>query len=251
MALMDEFKEERKAVFENGTLKQKTLYIWDYYKWHIIIPLVIIITVVWYIVHIATAPDIILNGVLMNAYGTEVSTSREQLVENFYNEQEINSKEEEINLNTSMYYTAGNDNANYESLQALMAWHAADSLDFIGGDLPALTELAYRGYFSDLREVLTEEQLAEYEPYFLYMDQDFYTKRSELLSNMEEVSSLEYPDCTKPEEMVDPIPILIDMSQSQKLSEIYTETSEVLAVGITANVVNEDMTLDFIEYLTK
>lgn len=251
MALMSEFKEERDAVLKNGTLKQKIAYIWDYYKWHIIIPLVIIITIIWYIVHVITAPDIILNGVLINAYKTETSISSEELLEDFYKEQKIDLKEEEINLNTSMYISADNDNANYESLQALMAWHAAGSLDFIGGDLPALAELAYRGYFTDLREVLTEEQIAKYEPYFLYMDQDFYTKRSELLSNMEDVSNLEYPDCTKPEEMVDPIPVLIDMSQSKKLSEVYAESSDILAIGITANVVNKELSLEFIEYLIK
>lgn len=249
MALMSEFKEERDAVLKNGTLKQKIAYIWDYYKWHILIPIVVISCLIWYIVHIITAPDVILNGVLMNAYKTETSITGEELLEDFYKVQEIDSKEEEINLNTSMYYTAGNDNANYEALQALMAWHAADSLDFICGDSMALTELAYRGYFPDLREVLTEEQLAKYEPYFLYMDQDFYVKRSEMLNNMEDVSNMEYPDATKPEDMGDPIPVIIDMSQSPKLAKIYTDTSDTLAVGITANVVNKELTLDFIDYL--
>lgn len=249
MALMSEFQKEREAVLKHGTPKEKIKYIWDYYKWHIITPIIVISVIIWYIVHIVTAPDIILNGVLMNAYHTETSITGEELLEEFYKEQEIDSKEEEINLNTSLYYTAGNDNANYETTQALMAWHAADALDFIVGDLPSLTELAYRGYFPDLREVLTEEQIAKYEPYFLYMDQDIYTRRSEILSNLEDASSLEYPDCTKPEEMVDPIPVMIDISKSQKLSEVYTETSEVLTVGITVNVVNKALTLDFIDYL--
>lgn len=249
MALMDEFKEERDAILKNGTTKQKITYIWDYYKWHIIIPILVVSFIIWYIVHIITAPDIILNGVLVNAYKTETSISSEELLEDFYKEQKIDLKEEEINLNTSMYISADNDSANYESLQALMAWHAADSLDFIAGDAPALTELAYRGYFPDLREMLTEEQIAKYEPYFLYMDKDVYTRRAEMVSSMEDISNVEYPDCTQPEEMVDPIPVFIDMSQSQRLSEIYTETSEVLVIGITENVVDKELTLAFIDYL--
>lgn len=249
MALMSEFKEERDAILKNGTLKQKIAYIWDYYKWHIIIPLVLIVAIISHIVNVITAPDIILNGVLMNVYHTETSISREDILEQFYKEQKIDSKEEEVNLNTNMYFTVGNDNTNYETLQVLMAWHAADSLDFIGGDSPTLTELSYRGYFSDLREILTEEQIIKYEPYFLYMDQDFYIHRSEKLDNLEDVSNMEYPDCTKPEEMVDPIPVFIDMNQSSKLSELYAESSDAPAVGITANVVNKERTLDFIDYL--
>ena len=66
MALMDEFKEERKAVLKNGTIKQKISYIWDYYKWHIMIPLIVVIALISYIVNIVTRPDIILNGVTAN-----------------------------------------------------------------------------------------------------------------------------------------------------------------------------------------
>ena len=249
MALMSEFQKERDAVLKNGTVKQKIIYIWDYYKWHIIIPIIVIIAITSHIINVITAPDIIMNGVLLNVYNTETSISNGELLEAFYQKQKIDPKEEEINLNTNLYFSPENANGNYETLQVLMAWHAADSLDFIGGDLPTLTELSYRGYFSDLREVLTEEQITKYEPYFLYMDQDFYIKRSEKIDNLEDVSQMSYPDATKPEEMVDPIPVLIDMRQSEKMTELYGESSEFPAAGITANVTNKESTLDFIDYL--
>ena len=51
MALMDEFKEERKSVLQNGTIKQKISYIWDYYKWHIIIPIIVVIALISFIVN--------------------------------------------------------------------------------------------------------------------------------------------------------------------------------------------------------
>ena len=167
MALMSEFQKERDAVLKNGTVKQKIIYIWDYYKWHIIIPIIVIIAITSHIINVITAPDIIMNGVLLNVYNTETSISNGELLEAFYQKQKIDPKEEEINLNTNLYFSPENANGNYETLQVLMAWHAADSLDFIGGDLQTLIELSYRGYFSDLREVLTEEQITKYEPYFI------------------------------------------------------------------------------------
>lgn len=48
MAVMDEFKEEREAL-KNGTPKQKLAYFWYYYKWHVIIALVVIIMIVSFV----------------------------------------------------------------------------------------------------------------------------------------------------------------------------------------------------------
>ena len=249
MALMDEFKEERKAVLQNGTTKQKISYIWDYYKWHILIPVIIVIAGISWIVNIITAPDIILNGVMMNIYKMESDFSGEELVNGFYDAHEIDSKEEEINLNMNLYFNSDSANDNYQTLQVLMAWHSADSLDFITSDLSAMTDLTYRGYFSDLREVLNADQLAMYEPYFLYVDQDFFIKRSEKIDEMEDVSDMTYPDPTKPEDMVDPIPVMIDISKSEKIAEAYSTDNNTIAFGITANVQNTKTTLNFLDYL--
>lgn len=249
MALMDEFKEERKAVLENSTIKQKISYIWDYYKWHILIPLIVVIALISYIVNIVTRPDIILNGVMLNVYNMESQASPAELLEDFYKEQEIDSKEEEINLNSNLYYSVDNLSTNYQTMQVLMAWLSADQLDFVTGDATSLNDLAYKDYFTDLRDYLSDEQLEKYEPYFLYIDYDLFLKRAEMAENMEDVSSIVLPDCTKPEEMKDPIPVMIDMSQSKKMTEIYGETFDVLALGITIKETNKDMTLKFLEYL--
>lgn len=249
MALMDEFKEERKAILKNGTIKQKISYIWDYYKWHIMIPLIVVIALISYIVNIVTRPDIILNGVMLNVYNMESQASPAELLEDFYKEQEIDSKEEEINLNSNLYYSVDDLNTNYQSMQVLMAWLSADQLDFITGDAASLNDLAYKDYFTDLRDYLSDEQLEKYEPYFLYIDYDLFFKRAEMAENMEDVSSIVLPDCTKPEEMKDPIPVMIDMSQSKKMTEIYGETFDVLALGITIKETNKDMTLKFLDYL--
>lgn len=249
MALMDEFKEERKAVLQNGTTKQKISYIWEYYKWHIIVPILAIIAITSYIVTLVTRPAIILNGVMLNIHNIESADTNEILLTDFYKEQEVDTKEEEITLNTNLYYSLDNPSSNYESSQVLMAWLAAGQLDFITGDAVSLTDLAYKEYFTDLRDYLTEEQFAKYEPYFLYMDYDVYKKRSELMKNIDDASVIELPDCTKPEEMKDPIPVMIDMSQSEKLKEVYGNTSEVLAFGITANETHKEMTIAFLDYL--
>lgn len=249
MAYASEFQEKRDAILKQGTLKQKIAYIWDYYKWHIIVPLILIIGATYYIVSLITAPDVILSGAMLNVYNIESSNPSANLLDGFYKEHEIDPKEEEIDLNTSLYYKAGDAKTSYQSVQVLMAWLSAGELDFITGDADSLTDLAYKDYFTDLRHYFTEEQLTEYEPYLLYIDYDLFLKRSEMVNNMEDLSSIEYPDCTKPEEMVDPIPVMIDLTQSKKLAETYEEMPDILAFGITINETNKDMTIKFLDYL--
>lgn len=56
MAVMDEFKEEREAL-KNGTPRQKLAYFWYYYKWHVIIALVVIIMIVSFIKQLTDRKD--------------------------------------------------------------------------------------------------------------------------------------------------------------------------------------------------
>lgn len=250
MAAMDEFKKEREAV-KNGTLKQKLSYFWDYYKWYVIIPLVIIIMVGNTVYHKLTDPEVILNGVLLNCYNMEEQVPTAELIEAFYEKQEIDVSEYKVDLNTTLSYSTDESAAssNYSSIQVLMAWTGAGTLDFLTGNLDAMMELAYRGYFVDLTTFLTAEQITLYEPYFLYMDQAVVEKRSEAFDNGEDANSIPTPDETKPETMEKPIPVLIDMNQSEKLTTVYGDSADALTFGVATNVPNKDMTLAFIDYL--
>lgn len=249
MALMDEFKEERENI-KNGTLKQKAAYFWEYYKGYVIIPVLIIVAVSSYIYHIVTDPEDILNGILLNTHNMEAQEVADSLADEFCEEQEIDTKDYSITLNTSVSYTAGDTSgtANYETSQALMAWIAAGTVDFISGDSETMTELSYKGYLTDLREFLSEEEIAQYEPYFLYMDQAVYEARSKAFEDNQDGFTIQLPDCTKPEEMENPIPVLIDMSQSEKLCEIYTGEKSLI-LGIPSKAPHKDTLLDFFDYI--
>ena len=66
MAVMDEFKEEREAL-KRGTPKQKLAYFWYYYKWHVIISVIIIGMLVSFIYQFVNRKDTAFNAVLLNA----------------------------------------------------------------------------------------------------------------------------------------------------------------------------------------
>lgn len=250
MAVMDEFKEERQRV-KNGTKKEKMAYFWEYYKWYVIIPAVIIIAIGSYIYHVVTTPDTVLSGVVMNAHTTTRAETVTEIENEFCELAEIDQKEYCIELNTSITYVAGDTTgaANYEASQALMAWVAAGATDFITGDVDSMVELAHKQYFCDLREILSEEEIAFYEPYFLYIDNATLTKKEELYENMDYETEVLIPDCTKPETMEEPIPVMIDISKCEKMQELYGDTEGILALGATVKTERQDMLLTFLEYL--
>lgn len=250
MAAMDEFRKEREAI-KNATLKQKLSYFWDYYKWYVVIPLIIIIMVGNTIYHKLTDPETILNGVLLNCYNMEKQDATLEFMESFYEAHDIDTKEYKADFNTTLSYSTDENAAssNYSTMQVLMAWTGAGTLDFLTGNLDAMVDLSYRSYFVDLTSVLTEEQIKQYEPYFLYMDEAVIEKRSEAFDKGEDTESIPVPDATKPETMEKPIPVMIDMSQSGKLTEVYGDSGNALTFGIVANAPNTDMVLNFIDFL--
>ena len=242
MALMDEFREERERI-KKGPLKTKVAYFWHYYKWHIIIPLLIISFIFWCIFSLITKRDTILNGMFLNAHSMNVTTLSAELAADFCKEYKINTEDYEVTLNTSFSLDSNNieSTANYQTAQVLMAWIGAGTLDFVAGDSDALTVVAYGGYLVDLREVLSEEDFAKYEPYFLYID--------EAVLYSEDIIS-EYPDCTKPEEMERPIPVLIDISASEEIAKLYPGVNPVV-LGVALKAPNTGTLSDFLDYLNK
>ena len=250
MALMDEFKEEREAI-KNGTFKQKMAYFWDYYKWYVIVPALVLVFLGYTIIQMVTSPDIVVNGILLNNSNMETQASITEVVDGFAKEQEIDLNKYSIQLSTTLSYVPGDANAigNMDCLQAIMTWVAAGTVDFINGDITAMTDLAYKGHLEDLREVLTKEQIAKYEPYFLYIDQAVITRQQEAFENKEQNVVITIPDCTKPELMEEPVPVLIDVSSSSKLAKIYGTTTTQSVLGIAVNVPHIETTLEFIEYL--
>ena len=251
MALMDEFREEREKI-KNGTLKQKLAYFWEYYKWYVIVPILIIGFVGSTIYQKVTAPDVVLNGVLLNVYNTEADSATQEIIDTFSKEQNLDTNEYEVTLNTSVYYSTddSSETTNYESVQALMAWAAAGTIDFIGGDHDSMTQLAYNGYFIDLREFLSKDELKKYEPYFLYMDADVSKALDNSLENDVDPDTIAIPNCTEPESMKEPIPVMIDLSKSAKFTEIYTN-SDAIAVGLAQNAPHKEMLLEFLDFIVE
>ena len=252
MAAMDEFREEREAV-KNGPLKGRIAYFWDYYKWHTIIALFVLFLIGSTIYNKMTEKESAIHGILLNAFDYNTEDKETNLIDDFLKDQKLDPKEYTVTINSALGYVADSDSdsmaSNYNTMQALNAVAGAGELDFVTGTFTGMQDLAHKGLFVDLRTILTDEEIKKYEPYFLYMDQAVIEKKEEAFDKIEDVSSIEIPDCTKPDTMEKPIPVMIDVSKCQKLITAYGYEPESLAFGITPNAPHTKRALRFLDYL--
>ena len=245
MAAMDEFRAEREAI-KHGTWKQKLSYFWDYYKWHTIITGVVVFSIISITYNIITQKDNALSGILLNAYEYDMENSETNLVDEFIELANIDTSEYQVSLNTGLSYlpedAEGGSSYNYSTSQVITAQSGAGELDFVAGPHNSMRDWAYKSLFVDLREILTDEQLELFEPYFLYIDEGIIEKRAEAWDNMEDVSAIAIPESLSPEGMTKPVPVMLDMTKSQKLLDAYGYDVENLAIGIIANAPNVENT---------
>ena len=163
MAKMDEFREEREAM-KNAPLKDRLAYFWEYNKLETTIAVVAIISVISIAVTILGKKDVLLEGMILNRFWTEMEGSGcDSISEDYIAYRELDYDECEIMLNGSQNYFPGNGDKlieeNVNVMQLIAASCAGQALDFIIAEPATLHEFDMGEYFQDLRLVLTEEQM--------------------------------------------------------------------------------------------
>ena len=207
------------------------------------------------IVNAVRKQEVVLNGIVLNVYDYENENPVADLGDAYLKHEGLDASKYDISLNSSLTYRAGNDNSSQyhdlETSQAILTQCAAGSIDFMISPLGSVIEYANNGVFVNLKEVLSEEEFKLYEPYFLYVDQAVVEAKDELINNGGNPDDISTPDPTKPEEMKEPIPVLIDISSCKKVSDIYNYTDDTLAFCVTIKAPNPKRIPSFLEFLFK
>ena len=243
--------DNAKKVFQNGTTKEKLDYIVEYYKLHIFIIVFVLYFIGSMIYTNVTAKDCILQGLFLNTLSD--SEAALELKDDFIREFSIDTDSEDVFFDSSLYYLtdaeAGTSTTAYETLQVITAKSASGDIDFMVADDPVLIEFAYDGYLYELSEVLSDEQIKKYEPYFLYYDKAVLEELSNIDYTAEEIPEIILPDPSKPELMEAPVPVMINVTESERLSILYPNSTQKYAIAFVVNGVNTEKIIDFLEYL--
>lgn len=251
MAVMDEFKEEREAL-KHGTPKQKFTYFMDYYKWYVIIAVIIIIVGVYTVREILNRKDTALYTCLLNTI--ELETAAE------YNA----GFAETINLDTDTWQLIFDANTwidvnsmdenTMANSQKLMAHLAAGELDIMITDKDSITNYAYQDNFLTMEELLSPEEYEKYEPYFYYIDKTTLEEWNAYISDPNNLMldiSYDFPDPRKPEEMDDPAAIGIFLDECEELRKNYYFRSDDVVFTVFGNTSRRETALQYLEYLMR
>lgn len=224
-------------------LKQKIEHIITYFWMPILLTLGLIIATASYIVHISNTKDVGLSVICLNAFPDRMRT--EQFLEDFAKYASIDTDTYKLQIDDAMIISDEDASASYETSQVIMIRAASQSLDALIGDIGLMTSYIYNDFFADLHEQLTPQQREKYTAFFLYADMAIIRKIQESPE-----STPVLIDPTKPELMVEPVPVALQIPKESKLAkQYYPGRTTPLCIGIIGNTVNLERTLAFLDYI--
>ncbi len=222
------------------------------YKWHVVIWIIGLIVLGNFVYKKVTAPTYLLNGILLGAEGGEDAATT--LATDFAELVGYGDTVYAVNFDTEYSYIPGSEeNAenNYKATEKIISQVEEELLDFVAGPIDSMSDIAHNAMFAELTTYLSQEQFMLIEPYLLYVDNAVMEELEEAFENKEDTSKIKLPDPKKPEEMQEPIAVMIDMSSCEKFAAIYGNSDETIAIGLITSAPNKDMLIKFIDYLMK
>ena len=223
MAKMDEFREEREAM-KKAPLKERIAYFWEYNKLQTFLVVFGVICVVSIVTTILSKKEEVLSGVVLNRFWIkQEGLACEEFSEGYMEYRGYDSSEYEMLVNGTLTYIAGETDGiieeNVNSLQVIAASLTAGALDYMIADEATIMDFDGTEHFIDLREIFTEEELKSYEEFLIYSERD------------------------------ESIPVAIEVTDRECVSEIYAVSHEKLGVSLFANAPHMDEFKYFVEYV--
>lgn len=158
MALSDEIKVEQKKV-RDMTFSGKIKYIWDYYKIHIIVAIVVIAALSFFIRDwIRSSRPVYLNAEFMNTVLSYDGDS--DITSDFLEYAGVDSEKYNCAIETALNLQPGaGDQMTMASQQKILGLFSAGEIDVMAAPLEVMEFYAPEGAFADLRDLMTQEEI--------------------------------------------------------------------------------------------
>lgn len=248
MAVMDEFKEER-AALKNGTPKEKLTYFFDYYKWYVIITILVIIAGVYTIHEVLSRKDTALYTCLLNTLELDAA----EYNAGFAEAAGIDTDAYELIFDADTWIDINSmDETTLANSQKLMAHLAAGELDIMITDTASVTTYSYQEDFYTMEDLLSPEQYERYKPYFYYIDRTTLEEWHAFISNPDNLLldySYDFPDPRKPEDMESPVAVGIFLDECEALKTCYRFRSDDVVFSVFLNSSHTETALQYLDYL--
>lgn len=246
MTILEHIKKEHAKIKERPK-EERWHYFWDYYKWHLVVVVLVIAMLVQGVVGIINRKEVVFSGALLNCM---IAIDDDAFLQGFYDYTGIDAKQQEAAFYTDIILTDKNTKSDIGSIQRILAGMATQEMDFVVGQPKNFKLCAYNTarMFVDLREFLDEDTLKQYAHLLYYIDGAVLKKLSVPVGESVD-PNITFPDPTKPEGMEDPIPVGIDISDRKAFQQAYYFPDTTLYLGIAANTPRTELMKQFIDYL--
>lgn len=218
----DEIREQQKRVLEQEGFKGRLKYFAHYYKWHVIIALIVILFFGSSIYDIVTRKDTALQVLMVNGFPNVES---KEIMLDFEKNIEINTKKEETLMDTSFYINTESPTLfDEQNSEKLFVMASAGVIDVVLADEDYFLSMAENGFLLDLSTILTEEQMEQYADRALYYDSpNNYAEGEEFVG--------------------------IEITNSPKIIETQSYPNDKAYFCMIMNAPNIENSLAFLEYL--
>lgn len=221
-------------------------YIWDYYK-----PLMAAILVIIFFISLGVEiyrnlqKDYLLNAYFVNS--NTVLSDYETMTSDF--EEYIGGleKNQVINIDTTLTISEDLDQYSTASQTKLTAIASTGDLDIIVMDAETFDRYYKEGFFADLSEVLTEEQMEQWEERLIFREPAADLKEE----SSEETEAAVQEAAYSSEQQSEAVPAAIDISDLDILEQYNIYTDEEVYAGVFSRISHPEMIRSFFDFLLK
>jgi hypothetical protein len=250
-----EIRAEQRAALEKMTRKEKLAYFWEYYRYHLLIGIMVLAVAINLITSIVNQKPYAFYAMMINSFELDAEAIQDEF--GAYAGFDLQRTACLIDVTTFLNLDSL-DQYNIASIQRVLALTSAGDLDVITSDGTTFTYFAEAELLMDLREVLSAEELALYEDNIFYIDMAFIERRKNddnieasdyltVKSYEEKLSDLE--EHRSAEEMETPVPVGIFIADAALIEATGAYPTLPPVFGISISSQRTEAGVRFLEFL--
>ena len=203
------------------SIKEIIRICWEYYRTELFLVLFLIIALLASLLQAGTGKDEVLRTVFLNVSSKSESSS--DYLDSFMEHMSLDTNKYCINSDTSMQFSLelSGEEATYAAFQKIVTLLAAGEIDIFAADPDAYLHFSHFDYFTDLRDVLTKEQLSALSAQLFYIDGAVLREKL-AADRTENLYTKPYPNPLNPAAMEDPIPVGIVLNKNSAFMSNFT-----------------------------
>lgn len=208
MTIRETIKAQEKSI-KNRTAKERFSFFWEYYAFKTFAALLALVLTVAFIISMVTQKQYAFTGVF---FGAQSLPGAEDYLTDFAQTANIDLTDYTLTVQTNPDIRMDQQISTeiYQHMETFSAMVAGQSVSCFAGNPDLFLYYAYLGYATDLRTVLSQQELDALTPYLYYVDMYLIQAQEEADDGYAD-AYMQRPDPTKPELMTDPVPVAVSL----------------------------------------